>query len=412
MAGRGKGIELENVLRPGRKNHSNGRSNPASRSGLLTLIGSGGIDAMTDTRHAPTIRPAVGLVTPILLVACTVAFVVTTAHCVGAGTPLRTVALEPFTGEGACLDTLRTWGGLDVATVWLDGAWWRVASAGLLHGHWLHLGLNGWSLWVVGPWVERALGAARTGALFGLSSVGGCLASLAWAEAPLVVGASAGVMGLAGALWGVRLWGRVDIRERVSEISALALGICLVLLLGLGAVVPVIAQAGHIGGLVVGLALGWGWGLTRRSSRRAGLIGAWACLVILAALSRKPTWRWGYHAAIGYTELDRGHLEAAARALDGALVRRPRDPELMNGVAYALAEAGVELDRAVALGQDALELAPEDPNILDTVGWALCRAGRPGEGAPYLARASSLSEGTVDEIEGHVIACGTATAAD
>ncbi|WP_181197134.1 rhomboid family intramembrane serine protease, partial [Enhygromyxa salina] len=97
-------------------------------------------------------------------------------------------------------ELLRAAGGLAATRVWLHGEWWRVLSAGLLHGSWLHLVLNMMGLWVVGQWTEKAWGWWRQLLLFFVSSVGGCLASLAWAEAPLVVGASAGIFGVAGAL--------------------------------------------------------------------------------------------------------------------------------------------------------------------------------------------------------------------
>ena len=51
----------------------------------------------------------------------------------------------------------------------------------------------------IGDYVEDTWGSLRTLALFVASSLAGCLASLVWCESSMVVGASAGVLGQAGA---------------------------------------------------------------------------------------------------------------------------------------------------------------------------------------------------------------------
>ena len=309
-----------------------------------------------------------------------------------------------------CPSSLRAVGAADLVRLWEHGEWWRVATTTFVHGSALHLTLNMWSLWSVGPWASRAWGHARAAACFLVSSIGGILASATWAEAPLVVGASAGILGLAGALWISRGWGDATCRDRIAAISTRGLGITLALMVGLGFAVPMIAQAGHLGGLAVGAGIGvLVGGVARGTAQRTG---AWLALTVvlgaLAFLSRAPEWRANYFAFRGFAALDEGRDEDAVTQLREALARSDDDPFLQNGVAYGLAEAGVELDEAARLIEAALESEPENPDFLDTKGWVLCRQGRADEGLRWIRRASEGSGGGVEEIEEHLESCESA----
>lgn len=306
----------------------------------------------------------------------------------------------------ACPASLTQVGGLSLPLLWEEQQSWRVVSTGVVHGSAVHLALNMWSVWVVVPWAERAWGACRTAAIFLLSSVLGCVASAAWAEAPLVVGASAGIMGVAGALWVARMYGNDRIRERLDLISSRGLGTMLALMVLLGAVVPMIAQAGHLGGLIAGLALGLGFG----RGPGAGAVGVGAVLAAIvgaAVVARAPSFRPGYHEFRGYYFLDRGEDRLAAEALELALESKD-DPELRNGVAYALAKAGHRLEWAEELVDASLAEDPENPDYLDTKGWILCRRGSAEEGLVLLRSALEFSETAQPEISGHVTECADA----
>ena len=312
-------------------------------------------------------------------------------------------------------ELLVTLGGLAAPRVWLDHEWWRVASAGLLHGSWLHLGLNMLALWSVGQWTEKAWGWWRQLVVFAVSSVGGCLASLAWAEAPLVVGASAGIFGLAGALVVARAWGREAVQRAMEPVSARGLGFWLVFWLVVGALLPLagvslLAQAGHVGGLVFGCVLGWVfsrpseqrfWGYLGAGGVVLGLGGVWAASV-------EPSWRANYHVFVGAEYLERGRFEEAAASFEVALGESPGgDPQLANAGAYSLAEAGVRLERAEELVGVALEADPGNPDYMDTMGWIRCKQGRVEAGVVWVRLALALAEREVPEIEAHVDGCST-----
>lgn len=339
---------------------------------------------------------------------CVVTFVGTLGICASCADDPRAVVADSWLQLARCGDTLASMGALRLADLWLDDAWWRVITAGVLHGSWLHLALNGWSTWIVGEWVESTWGHLRSAVLFVISSVAGCLASAAWVEAPVVVGASAGIMGMAGALLVARLFGHGAVRSKLRPLSASMLAASLAAMVGLGFFVDVIAQAGHLGGLVAGALVGLVWsgrGIRTSWLGRAGLAVLGAGLIVAAT---HPQWRPRYDELLGYGLLDRDRDAEAAAAFDRALARRPDDAELANAVAYALANAGKELERAEVLVRQALEAEPENADYLDTLGWISCRRGEVDAGMAELRRASEASGGAVEEIEQHLEECAGA----
>lgn len=341
-----------------------------------------------------------------LIAVCTAVFAVSAGLC---GAEAEAPWWEMAWGM-QCPAALRSVGAADLAALWDAGGWWRVATTGFVHGSLLHLTLNMWSLWVIGPWASRAWGHVAAVGTFGVASIGGVAASIAWAEAPVVVGASAGILGLAGGLWVSRGWGADEVRERVELVSTRGLGITLGLMIGLGFVVPMIAQAGHLGGLAFGLLAGLAFARVGPSwVRPAAGLGVMGGLAVVAFLARAPERRANYFAFRGYAALDDGRDTDAVPLLERALeLEGEGAPELENGVAYALAEAGVELDRAEALVDGALSTDESNPDYLDTKGWILCRRGEVEAGLEWIRKASDASGGSVAEIEEHLESCASA----
>jgi membrane associated rhomboid family serine protease len=350
-------------------------------------------------------RAAAAPVTVGLIAVCVAAFVVSLGICAGGAADPNAVLVGSWLQLEGCGETLAGMGALRLGDLWLDGAWWRVITAGLLHGSWLHLVLNGWSTWVVGEWVEGTWGHLRTAVLFVVSSVAGCLASAAWVEAPMVVGASAGIMGMAGALLVGRVLGEGEVRRRLRPLSAGMLAVSIALMVGLGFAVEVIAQAGHLGGLVAGGLLGAVWSGRGVGAKAAGGVGLAGLMAGLAMAAGRPEGRPRYDELLGYAALDRGRDAEAAVAFERALAQRPEDAELANAVAYAWANAGTELERAEVLVRRALQVEPGNADYLDTLGWIMCRRGDVEAGMAELRRASEASRGEIEEIEGHLVEC-------
>jgi membrane associated rhomboid family serine protease len=130
----------------------------------------------------------------------------------------------------------------------VNGEAYRILTSGVLHDGLFHLGVNMYSLWIVGPLVERALGAPRFIALYFASLIAGSFGALLVDPLSFTVGASGAIFGLFGAATVVALAsGNRDIGNRLGAI----VGINLVLTFA----VPVLSVGGHVGGLLGGVVL-------------------------------------------------------------------------------------------------------------------------------------------------------------
>jgi rhomboid protease GluP len=79
------------------------------------------------------------------------------------------------------------------------GQWWRLVTAGFLHGGILHILMNSWVLFDLGAQVEEIYGTSRYLFFYFVATVAGFAASTYWSNS-LSVGASAGLFGLIGAM--------------------------------------------------------------------------------------------------------------------------------------------------------------------------------------------------------------------
>jgi rhomboid protease GluP len=134
------------------------------------------------------------------------------------------------------------------------GRWWTVLSAGWLHAGLLHIAMNMYWVWQMGPVVTDLLGPARTVIIYTMGGiVGFTLSSLAGAFLPnlpflhaagLTVGASAPVFGLIGALYH---YGRTS----SSMVKQLATSIMIQAVI-FGLLVQGIDNYAHLGGFAGG----------------------------------------------------------------------------------------------------------------------------------------------------------------
>jgi rhomboid protease GluP len=135
------------------------------------------------------------------------------------------------------------------------GDWWRMISVGFLHGGVMHVGMNGFVLYLLGGQMERVLGSGRFLILYTLALVGGSFASMQFGGG-LSVGAS-------GAIWGL-LGGQVSLAYRRPALlpKSMAEGLRplvkqnIILNLGIS-LLPFIDAAAHLGGGITGAAVLW-----------------------------------------------------------------------------------------------------------------------------------------------------------
>jgi rhomboid protease GluP len=133
----------------------------------------------------------------------------------------------------------------------LVGQWWRLVTAIFLHAGLLHIGLNLWCLFDLGPQVESMFSAPKFIVFYLVAGVAGFLLSLWWSPFGMSVGASGAILGLIGVLIGVSFHhGHLGKEYR----GQLWRWVIYILIFGLFFAVD---NAAHIGGLATGMLLGY-----------------------------------------------------------------------------------------------------------------------------------------------------------
>ncbi len=148
-----------------------------------------------------------------------------------------------------------------VPEVVFAGEWWRVVTANFLHLNFLHLLANMLGLYILGRFVETALGVGRFLLIYGFSGVGAMLtvAIVAMvAETPIfVVGASGAVMGLLGAMGAIFLHGWQREKAQVAGRQLLWLLALIGLQIISDLLIPESSLVGHLSGLSFGFVAGY-----------------------------------------------------------------------------------------------------------------------------------------------------------
>ncbi len=128
--------------------------------------------------------------------------------------------------------------------------WYRLVTSGFLHFGIVHIGLNMFFLWVLGPMLEPPLGRVRFLLLYLASMLGGSLGVILLDNGGISAGASGAVFGLLAAA-AVGQW-----RRGINPLST-GIGATLLLNLVITFAIPGISIGGHIGGIVAGSICGW-----------------------------------------------------------------------------------------------------------------------------------------------------------
>ncbi|MEQ6167859.1 tetratricopeptide repeat protein [Ekhidna sp. MALMAid0563] len=97
-------------------------------------------------------------------------------------------------------------------------------------------------------------------------------------------------------------------------------------------------------------------------------------------------------------------LDKSFRAYDKALENSPNNDHVLNNYSYFLSLENKNLDKALEMSTQLVELHPNNPTYLDTHGWVLYSVGKYKESKKFLERAASMEEdGTVIEHYGDVL---------
>lgn len=146
--------------------------------------------------------------------------------------------------------------GADFGPFTLGGQPWRILASNYVHIGLIHIFFNMWCLWNLGRLAERILGAWTYFLIYTACGIAGSLASLWVHPTDVGAGASGAIFGLAGALITALYLGKLPYPGQMLRGLMRSLLSFAGYNLFFGAVVPGIDNSAHIGGLVVGLAIG------------------------------------------------------------------------------------------------------------------------------------------------------------
>jgi len=159
------------------------------------------------------------------------------------------------------------------------GQWWRLVTAGFLHGGLLHILMNSWVLFDLGAEVEQIYGASRMWVIYLLSSICGFYVSDLWNPMAPSIGASAGLSGLIGAMIAL---GVTHTGPAASAIRGQYVRWAIYLMIW-SFFFPGVDMAAHVGGMASGFGAAYLAGLPRHEgapAERLWRVAAWLGIVL------------------------------------------------------------------------------------------------------------------------------------
>lgn len=167
------------------------------------------------------------------------------------------------------------------AAVAANHEYWRLITAMFVHFGVLHIAMNMYVLWVLGRYLERALGPARFVALYFICGIGGNVAVFLFSNPRgLSAGASTAVFGLFSAMFFI---------NRKLGLSTSSVVVMIVINLIFTFSVSNISIWGHIGGLATGILAGLGLAYApqrHRTAVQSVVLGGILLVLILLTMAR------------------------------------------------------------------------------------------------------------------------------
>ena len=229
--------------------------------------------------------------------------------------------LMHFAGGTESFEVLRAYGAKYNSLI-DAGEWWRFVTPVFIHIGWLHLLVNMYSLFMLGPYVERLYGSARFVFFWIVTGVAGVAASyfassvggqpgffgrflFRGGDGPSA-GASGALFGLVGVLFVFGIKFRHELPEGFKRAFGFGMLPTILINLAIGYTIPFIDNAAHLGGFAAGAVLALFVGY-KRPGQKTAVAFAWHALQI-AALAL---------VVVGFGEVAR-HFDGPAASLTRA----------------------------------------------------------------------------------------------
>jgi len=146
--------------------------------------------------------------------------------------------------------------GADFGPLTLNGQWWRLVTSMFVHFGIIHIGVNMWALWNLGRAGEILMGRFSYLLAYFASGILGSIASVYWQPMAAGAGASGAIFGMAGVLFTFVYLKKTPAHLQINKKMLSSLGGIIFYNLVIGASIPGISNAAHVGGLVMGALVG------------------------------------------------------------------------------------------------------------------------------------------------------------
>jgi rhomboid protease GluP len=337
------------------------------------------------------------------------------------------------------------WGG-DFSPLTMSGEWWRLFTSTFVHIGIVHIVLNMWCLWDLGPILERLMGWKAFLVTYAVTGIAASEASLAWTPMGGGAGASGAIFGVAGAFFSFLLLKKAPISAAFAKRLRKSLSAFIFYNLFFGVVALRVNNAAHFGGLVAGLILGavipcvlprtpdtsgestaappiYSLGDSSAGESHAGVLAAVALLSACALVAGAFAIREHDSAIAQYgaaVKLIRGRQASAAiPRLQNAIALDPKRayPYEMLGILLLDGDdpigAFAPLDKAVHLDPNNLALrhnlglayiaAGYSQYAAEEIGWALQSPHEDRSAAEFILGISAYRDKNYDEASKHLL---------
>ncbi|HLH09038.1 MAG TPA: rhomboid family intramembrane serine protease [Terriglobales bacterium] len=276
----------------------------------------------------------------------------------------------------------------------LDHQWWRLFTCMFLHIGIVHLLLNMWALFNVGPLAEALYGRANFLVMYLICGLAGSIASPLWNPVVTSAGASGAIFGVIGALIATLYFDRVRIPRHVSGPILTSLIASAIAVLIYGFYKPGIDNGAHLGGLIAGLILGTAVGRNierNEAARRARKIIFAISAVVLVA-SAVVLWKLNHYVVpLNKAEnaLSQGKSADALRFADEAVREKPGSARvhLYRGTLLMRINQPLQAEQEF---QRVLQLHPKQEGAWDSLGSAYARQDKWTDAALAFTKATEL----------------------
>jgi membrane associated rhomboid family serine protease/Flp pilus assembly protein TadD len=276
--------------------------------------------------------------------------------------------------------------GADFGPLTLNGQWWRLITSMFVHFGIVHIGLNMWCLWNLGRAAEQLMGRASYLLAYFVSGIFASIVSVYWHPMAAGAGASGAIFGMAGVLVSYVYLKKTPSHLQINNRMLGSLGTFIAYNLAFGAL-PGISNAAHIGGLVMGLAVGAALPAAgaNENARRARL----SFVVILSAIALIGSAIAAKKLTRGVSELSSVQHLLAEKKTDEALAKlqelTAREPEFAPGhelLGKVYISRGQYTDAIAAL-QKAYDADPDNITYQKELGAVFLQLGKLDEAAVF-----------------------------